>query len=314
MADRDLGERLLTLASMALAPLTAAVAKRLGNSREARRIWEARGVLPLRAHYYSPVILADTVPSEAWEEVDPLAGVDWNEDGQLALLERLAPHAPGAGELQADLGPDVPRFTLDNPNFGAGDAETLFAMLRLFAPQRVVEVGSGWSTLVTVAARRAHGLAEHVCIEPFEMPWLERLPGVTVERSPVESLPPDYFARLAAGDVLFIDSSHVLRQGGDVVWLYLRVLPSLAPGVLVHVHDIFVPRPYPREWVEMWRFWNEAQLLQAFLAFNAEFEVLLALNDLAHRHRKELAVVAPSVLDGAAEPGSFWFMRRKAGA
>jgi hypothetical protein len=126
----------------------------------------------------------------------------------------------------------------------------------------------------------------------------------------IEEVELDVFARLGSNDVLFIDSSHVVRCGGDVNYLFLEVIPRLAPGVIVHVHDVFLPRDYPEEWLkEELRFWSEQYLLQAFLAFNAEFEVLLSVNHLSHRHWSELRDTFPNAQGG----GSFW-MRRKSAA
>jgi hypothetical protein len=116
---------------------------------------------------------------------------------------------------------------------------------------------------------------------------------------------------LGADDILFIDSSHVLRIGSDVQYLFLEVLPRLAPGVLVHIHDIFMPAEYPREWVlTHGYFWTEQYLLQAFLTFNTSWEVIWAGSFMQLNHRESLACAFPqAVLD--AMPGSFW-IRRKA--
>jgi hypothetical protein len=119
----------------------------------------------------------------------------------------------------------------------------------------------------------------------------------------------DLFRTLHAGDVLFIDSSHVAKIGGDVTYLYLEVLPRLKPGVVVHIHDIFFPKEYPRAWnMEEFRFWNEQYLLQAFLTFNSEFSVLLANSYLAARHMDGLKEAFPTSPWWGG--GSFWMQRR----
>jgi hypothetical protein len=110
--------------------------------------------------------------------------------------------------------------------------------------------------------------------------------------------------------VLFIDSSHVVQVGGDVTHLFFQVLPRLAPGVVVHLHDIFLPREYPRAWVmEQHRFWTEQYLLQAFLRFNREFEILLSAGWLSAHHPEALAAAIPSWDAERSRPGSFWMRR-----
>ena len=125
----------------------------------------------------------------------------------------------------------------------------------------------------------------------------------------MEDLDLEFFSQLDSGDILFIDSSHTVKIGGDVNYLFLEVLPRLKPGVIVHVHDIFLPFDYRRDWVmDELRFWTEQYLLQAFLSFNSEFEVLMANGYLAHRYVEDLkATFVNSPWWGG---GSFWIRRR----
>jgi hypothetical protein len=126
--------------------------------------------------------------------------------------------------------------------------------------------------------------------------------------SKVEEVSLDLFTELEPSDVLFIDSSHVVRTGGDVTYLFLEVLPRLRPGVVVHVHDIFLPREYPREWVtEELRFWTEQYLLQAFLVFNSAFRVLFANSYVGARYATDLRETFPSSPWWGG--GSFWMQR-----
>ena len=125
----------------------------------------------------------------------------------------------------------------------------------------------------------------------------------------VQDIDLEFFSQLESGDILFIDSSHTVKIGGDVNYLFLEVLPRLKPGVIVHVHDIFLPFEYRRDWVlDEFRFWTEQYLLQAFLTFNSEFEVLMANSYLNHYHQQELKAAFPGLPSWAG--GSFW-MRRK---
>jgi Methyltransferase domain len=125
----------------------------------------------------------------------------------------------------------------------------------------------------------------------------------------VEDIDLEFFSQLHSGDILFIDSSHTVRIGGDVNYLFLEVLPRLKPGVIVHVHDIFFPFDYRRDWVtDEFRFWSEQYLLQAFLTFNSTFEVLMANNYLSHYYEDAVKTAFPSLTSWGG--GSFW-MRRK---
>ncbi len=140
-------------------------------------------------------------------------------------------------------------FRLQNPNFGGGDADIWFQMIRRYKPSRIYEIGSGHSTKISRLAESRNQQDDpayqctHLYLEPFEIPWLEKL-GIEVRRNMVESVDPQLFSELAANDILFIDSSHMIRPGGDVLTEYLDILPRLAAGVLVHAHDIFTPREY----------------------------------------------------------------------
>ena len=150
---------------------------------------------------------------------------------------------------------------------------------------------------------------QHVSIEPYEAAWLSTV-GVELKKTVVESVPLEEFACLRENDLLFIDSSHMIRPQGDVLYEYLEILPSLQKGVIVHIHDIFTPRNYLDQWVRLdVRFWNEQYLLEAFLSFNREFEILGALNWLRHHHFALLASRC-AFLDESHEPGSI-YLRRK---
>lgn len=276
-----------------------------------KRVLLKVGVFPIRNHYYEPQF--DHRAAHPDFSADrALPGMDWNVAGQLALLERLT----FAGELA-----NVPReppeslgFYINNGSFASGDAEYWYQLIRVIKPRRIIEIGSGNSTLMAIRAiaqNRADDPAhecEHVCIEPYEMPWLEAS-GVTVVRSRVEEVGLELFARLQENDILFIDSSHVIRPQGDVLFEYLQLLPTLNKGVIVHVHDIFSPKDYLREWLEdEVRLWNEQYLLEAFLTHNNAWQIVGALNFLHHHHPEKLKQVAP-FLTPDREPGSFYIRK-----
>ncbi len=108
-------------------------------------------------------------------------------------------------------------------------------------------------------------------------------------RQKVKDVDVVFFSALEENDILFIDSSHMIRPEGDVLFEYLELLPTLKPGVLVHVHDIFTSRNYPREWLQdEVRMWNEQYLLEAFLTHNRNWKIIGALNYLRHNHYDNL--------------------------
>ena len=148
------------------------------------------------------------------------------------------------------------------------------------------------------------------CIEPYEITWLETL-GVQLNRIPVEKLDPAYFHQLEENDILFIDSSHVIRPQGDVLFEFLQLLPALKKGVLVHVHDIFTPKDYPDEWIlGSHKMWNEQYLLEAVLTNNGHFEIIAALNYLFHTYPDAMYAACPILKEhNNFEPRSFWIKK-----
>jgi predicted O-methyltransferase YrrM len=260
-------------------------------------------------HFYSPVV-SETVfgepdASRVWpdEVVDP-PGLDLRARQQLALLHCLGAHRfsyHGRGGAQ-DYDPA-------NDQFPPYDAAALYAMVRMLRPRRMVEVGSGWSTTVTRAAVADGGLGTDLtCIEPYPQPFVRDMAAsgvLTLREERVEHVADDVFDELGPGDVCFIDSSHVAKTGSDVVHELLRVVPRLADGVVVHVHDIFIPEDYPLGWVRNGFNWNEQYVLQALLIGNARAHVLLANRWLARRHPEAVRDAwGPMDLNGS----SFWFV------
>jgi hypothetical protein len=280
-----------------------------------KRILLRIGVFPVRDHYYEPMINPKHL-RHPLSDRRPLPAVDLNVEEQLSLLaqftfqkELLAFPADKTDRLE---------FYYRNASFMSGDAEYFYSFIRLLKPRRIVEIGCGFSTLmarnaiVKNQAEDSSYSCEHVCIEPYEQPWLEEL-GVTLIRDRVEKCDPAVFASLQKGDILFIDSSHVIRPQGDVLFEYLELLPQLKSGVYVHIHDIFTPQDYLKEWVcDENKMWNEQYLLEAFLCFNREFRVIGALNYLKTYHGVAVGDRLP-VLNSEMEkrePGSFWLVRQ----
>lgn len=271
------------------------------------------GVLPIRNHYYDPYIDPEqfTQPLSAER---PLPGIDLGEAGQLALLRKLDFTKELAELPRAKTTRD--RYYLDNSTFGAGDGELFYSLLRHLKPRRLVEVGCGLSTLVAEEALRKNRAEDapchHLCIEPYEEPFFVS-DDLELLRSRSQEAPLEVFERLDAGDVLFLDTTHVLRPQGDVLHAFQRILPVLKPGVYVHVHDVFTPFDYPDVWIrEDLRMWDEQYLLEAFLAFNPRFEVVAAVHYLKERHLEALLAVCPALRELDGTPSSFWMRTRAA--
>jgi hypothetical protein len=288
--------------AMALVPTLAQLAygPRFADSF---RLWEAHGVHVTPVHFYLPIPDTRTLPDELWESRSELVGLDLQVEKQLYLVRETFPafcaeydgfaHEPTDREHE---------YYFDNPQFGGTDALILYCMVRHFEPRLIIEVGSGFSSRVSAQAALENADTRLICVEPYH-DGTERheilrrgFPGLTslVTRR-VEELEPSFFAELQSGDILFIDTSHVVRIGGDVTFLLLEVLPRLNPGVIVHIHDIFLPFEYPRDWVlDMLRFYNEQYLVHAFLAFNSEFEIIMANHYLGATHRDDLVRTFPN--------------------
>jgi len=215
-------------------------------------------------HYYSPLPACRDIAQPRHLEI---VGIDLRCDAQLALLATLRVGTPSG-----------PRYhTPDNGWFPSTDAAVYEAMIRLHQPKRVIEVGCGWSTAALFDAGAA---PEVTLVEPFpdrvhQLLTAHDLAGCELLEVPLQAVPRSRFERLDSGDVLFIDSTHVAKCGSDVNRIFFEILPALAPGVIVHFHDIFYPFEYPDDWVREGRGWNEAYVLRAFLEYNDAFEILL---------------------------------------
>lgn len=191
-------------------------------------------------------------------------------------------------------------------------------MIREFKPQKIIEIGAGYSTLLIAKAinknidENSDSRTEFISIEPYPPSYLQPPPNECSKflSSELQEVALTEFESLGKNDILFIDSSHVVKINSDVVYEYLEILPRLNSGVLIHIHDIFLPNEYPQDWIEESRFfWNEQYLLHAFLLFNQEFEIIVPLNLLAQEHRENINKIIPSCKKYSARPSSLWLRR-----
>jgi predicted O-methyltransferase YrrM len=269
-------------------------------------------------HFYSPIPSRPDVVADAGRIFDAsarsLPAIRLDED---AIRQRFLEVSQILADwsFPEDPAPPLRYFTGEgNFAYGIGDGMMLHGMLRLLRPKRLIEVGSGFSSCVTLDTneRFLDGSVDLTFVEPYPELLLrltaESPDSIHLLESRLQDVPTSLFESLGAGDVLFVDSTHVAKVGSDVVDLFHRVLPSLASGVVVHIHDVFWPFEYPQEWVLEGRAWNELYLLRAFLEFNDEFEILLFNDWMARFERPLIESHLPRMLENTG--GALWLRRR----
>ena len=301
----------------------AALVTRMARTGEGTDECLKQGSLPLPVHFYSPVPnLDDLERRRVWTRRSELAGIAFSPESQVAYLRTLGRQYGGECAWPAVSAGGSQVFFTENGAFGFGCAAAAHCIVRERKPRRVLEIGSGNSSLVLSAAlerntQEGAPAAEYTVVDPYPSALLQggQRPPTEVVAKRVETLEPQFFAGLERNDILFIDSGHTVRIGGDVNFLILDVLPRLRPGVLVHFHDIGLPYEYPKAYATTPSFrmlWTEAYLLQAFLACNDSYDVLLALAYLMVDRAPDFRAAFP-MYDPAQHvsvSGSFWIARR----
>ena len=274
----------------------------------------------LDGHFYSPVVDTDEVllrQEAIWPTNPEVLGVDFNDASHRFILDEAFPRHIG-GYDYPELAPaddaELEGFYTRNSQFSWLDSRSLFVLLREWRPSRIVEVGSGYSSLLIADVNRRFldGQCEVTCIEPFPRPFLTRgIDGISrVVEQKVQQVAHAEFERLQSGDVLFIDSSHVAKTGSDVNYLFFEVLPRLAKGVRIHIHDIFLPHDYLKQWViEENRSWNEQYLLRALLMYSSAFKVVFGSSYAFHRFPDRVRQALAHPKGHAFAGGSFWIER-----
>jgi predicted O-methyltransferase YrrM len=267
-------------------------------------------------HYYSPIPSQRDVRAYLAARKPPLetpAGIDMNEQDQRRLLEEYSRFYEDAA-FEKEQGPSR-RYYYNNYWFGYSDAFFLYSYLRKNQPRRIIEVGSGFSSAVMLDTIDAvySQKPEITFIEPYTL----RLDGLLrdtdrdyakVIDKKVQEVPVDAFTPLGSGDLLFVDSSHVVKCGSDVQLLLFDIMPHLKSGVTVHFHDVIYPFEYPDVWLREGRYWNESYFLRAFLSYNSEWRILSFVNYLHHKHGDMIQTTMP--LCGENPGGSLYIQRR----
>lgn len=271
-------------------------------------------------HYYSPIAdpsdkhVKRILDSQPTAELPKNTGIELDEDEILEWLHRIGEHyarLPFSAEKV-----DPYRYYYENPAFSYGDAAVYFGMLLQLRPKRVVEIGIGHSSCLAMDTNDyfLNGGAELTFIDPYP----ETINRLLQESDPyrtriipeaVQDVDISVFGTLEANDILFIDSSHVLKIGSDVNHYLFNILPILAPGVVVHIHDIPYPFEYDADWIRREnRSWNEAYAIRAFLQYNSAFKIIYFNHFVYRRYTEALRVHLPNALRDCG--ASLWLQRR----
>jgi hypothetical protein len=271
-------------------------------------------------HYYSPLVDPndDVVQDVLAHSIS--TGLPDSEDVRidvpliLSWFEKISYHykqLPFPEERQPGF-----RYCYENGMFSYSDAISLFGILVELSPRRLIEVGSGYSSCVSMDTNDLflNRSMQMKFIEPYPQRLFAILPPGDSYRSCVEQVrlqkaPLEWFSKLEAGDVLFIDSSHVGKLGSDVNHYFFAIFPVLASGVYIHIHDVFYPFEYPSSWIiEQNRSWNEAYLLHAFLQYNSAYEIIYFNDYVFQEHRGLLESKMPKCLKNGG--GSIWLRKK----
>ena len=271
------------------------------------KLLKKSGLYPIISHYYDPKFEYSKDEKKLYLSRN-LKSINLKENNQLKFLEKLS-FKNELIEQNLDQGSKNFNFRFNNGSFEKGDAEIYYQMIRYFKPKKIIEVGSGHSTLIAMEAikknKDENTKTSLKCIEPYENLWLEKF-NLDILREPLEKTKLNWNEELSENDIFFLDSSHIIRPDGDVLKFYLEILPKLKSGVIVHIHDIFTPKNYLPNWTfDKIRLWNEQYLLEGILVNSNRYEILLSLNYLKNKHFNDLKKKCP-YLENETEPGSIY--------
>lgn len=298
------------------------VIRRFQMEAEMESIAEENGMHLVVRHYYSPIPDAADFRPGHWDDQTSLEGIEINDESCIYRMENVFPRYLSEFRERYPIEKptaDFSGFHLVNGVYMAVDAHVYYAMVREFKPARIIEIGSGMSTQLAVDAMAVNlkdGRAGMItAIEPFPSDFLRPITSIELVESKLQDLDLALFSALQENDILFIDSTHVLREGSDVQLEYLEILPRLNDGVIVHIHDISLPKRYPKIYFDTGMYWNEQYLLQAFLAFNRRFEIIWPGNYMMTKYSTQISSMFPEIdamrkVFPSSEPSAFWMKTR----
>lgn len=285
------------------------------------KFWQRLGLHVTPVHFYYPIPNTNDLKDDLWSKNSEIINLSISDKKQLNILSIFkAKFKKEYDNLPLDKTSVDHQYYVNNNSFESGDAEVLYSMIRNFKPNKIIEIGSGYSTYLSAQAieknrsENKNYECELIAIEPYPNKILKRgFPGLSrLLTTKIEDIPLSLFSELKENDILFIDSSHVLKIGGDVKYEYLELIPRLNKNVIIHVHDIFLPAEYPKKWImDDKHFWTEQYLLQAFLTFNESFEVLWGGQYMHLKFPNELEDAFKLYKKEERSPCSFWIKKIK---
>jgi len=305
------------------------------NYNKIFHIFQKLGIHVTPNHFYFPIPDTRMLTDEVFKHQTELIGIDMDEKEQLELLSIFESNYKKELDSFPRYKTKIPyQYYTTNGNFNSVDGDILYCMIRHFKPKNIIEIGSGNSTYCSAQAIRKNKEidrnyeCEFTAIEPYPNKILKKgFPGLSkLIPTKLQEVPLETFMKLKENDILFIDSSHVLYIGNDVQYEYLEILPRVNKGVIIHIHDIFLPKEYPPVWIyNLFRFYNEQYLLQAFLTLNNKFKVIWAAKYMHLKQEEKLKKVFKSFEKDISEinskslkkvdewpiewPSSFWIKR-----
>lgn len=278
------------------------------------RLGTRLGVHVIPVHYYSgqPNVVELEKTKSVWAKRSEMPGISIDMSQQAENVKAIC--APYKDETLGNKTYHEGVAKRFGPGFGYIEAQALHGVIRHYKPKKIVEVGSGVSTYCMIAAldlneQETGERTQITCVEPYPSERLQHLERITLIPQKVQTAPLEVFTSLSAGDLLFIDSSHTVKTGGDVNYLFLEVLPRLAPGVIVHIHDINFPYDYLPDVLETFLSQSEVSLLRAYLIFNDKASIVFCMSQLHYDCPEVLAEVFPDyrprlIADGLWNSGS----------
>lgn len=281
------------------------------ESRISLNLFRKIGIFPISDSYYEPLFNTQNLKYPLNKD-RLLPGIDFSTSDQISFLSSFdfSDEIINISKLESS----NLNYSFNRGSFLSGDSEILYSIIRFIKPKRIIEIGCGQSSLMIQNAIKLNEIenvndkCEHFCIEPYPSAWLKDIDATIINKK-VEDVDIDFFQTLNENDILFIDSSHIIRPQGDVLFEYLTILPLLNNGVYIHIHDIFTPKDYLKDWLQNGiNFWNEQYLFEAFMSNNKDFKIVLAVNFLKHHNYNILKLKCP-MLDPQREPGSMWIKK-----
>jgi predicted O-methyltransferase YrrM len=283
------------------------------NFKFSRQLFFLTGVLPISDHYYDP--FSRNKIKNYKNQKRNISSIDFNIEFQLDFIKNFT-YQNELKEFPYNKTEDK-QFYYNNPNFVAGDAEFHYSLIRLVKPKNIIEIGAGFSTLIAIEAIKRNKDEDPnydcnlICIEPYEFKWLKN-EKVNFIKKIVENVEINLFQSLSHNDILFVDSSHIIKPEGDLLFIFMKILPVLNSGVYIHFHDIFSPADYPDFWIkDKILLWNEQYLLESFLSYNNDYKLICSLNHLKNDYWNSIINYFPVLSEHSeAEPGSFWILKK----